>query len=261
MAPRPSPLHVPTLHSEVRSGPPPRTVLLHGFTQTGACWAETVRTLPGEVVTVDLPGHGGSADVHADLTTSAALAAAAGGRGTWIGYSMGARAALHVALDHPAVVDRLVLVSGTAGIDDADERKARRAADEALATRLRAIGVERFLDEWLALPLFAGVPAHRDCRDARMGNTAEGLARSLELSGTGTQAPLWSRLPELAGLPVLVVTGGLDARFTALGARLVAGIGPSATHVVLDGCGHTPPLEDPDAFGAAVLAWRGRAGA
>ena len=56
-------------------------------------------------------------------------------RAAWLGYSMGGRYALHVALRHPELVRRLVLVSATGGIDDPAERAARREGDEALADR------------------------------------------------------------------------------------------------------------------------------
>ena len=91
-----------------------------------------------------------------------------------------------------------------------------------------------------------------------MTNTAPGLAASLRLAGTGTQEPLWERLGELA-VPVLVVTGGRDAKFTALGARLTDVIGPrgeghpGARHVVVAGAGHAPHLERPDEVAALVL--------
>ena len=77
-----------------------------------------------------------STDVAADLVDGARLLGEAGGRAAYLGYSMGARFCLHLALARPDLVDGLVLISGTAGIDDDGERAARRRADEALADRL-----------------------------------------------------------------------------------------------------------------------------
>jgi pimeloyl-ACP methyl ester carboxylesterase len=164
---------------------------------------------------------------------------------------MGARTCLHLALLRPDVVTALVLLGGTAGIDDPDERAARRTADDALADRLERIGTEAFLDEWLAQPLFAGLPP--EGRGARSADAA-GLAWSLRLAGTGTQEPLWSRLAELT-MPVLVVAGERDARFRALGDRLVAGIGAGATMAVVPDAGHAAHLERPEAFLALVRPW------
>jgi pimeloyl-ACP methyl ester carboxylesterase len=140
---------------------------------------------------------------------------------------------------------------GTAGIDDDEERAARRAADGVLADRLEDIGTDAFLDEWLAQPLFAGLPA--DGRGARSRDAA-GLAWSLRLAGTGTQEPLWDRLGELA-MPVLVVAGERDEKFRTLGARLVEGIGANAELAVVADAGHAAHLERPDGFLAAVRPW------
>ena len=233
-------------------------VLLHGFTQTGACWPDIAidRTRVG---TVDLPGHGDASAVTAGPWEVADLLAASVDRSTtWIGYSMGARLALHLALARPDLVARLVLVSGTAGLADAAERSARRASDEALARRIESIGVDSFLAEWLALPLFDAIPPERSCLEARRTNTAAGLASSLRLCGTGAQEPLWDRLGELAGVEVVVITGADDHKFTALGDRLATGIGPSARRVTLPGCGHSPQLEDPERFVSALGAALGR---
>ena len=247
------------LHAETR-GEGPRLVLAHGFTQTGRLWGGLADDLARDhqVVTVDLPGHGESATVRADLVQGAALLGAVGGTADYLGYSMGARFCLHLALTRPDLVRRLVLVSGTAGIDDAAERAERRRSDEALADRLDPVDgstpedtVAGFVDRWVANPMFGSVPAEANDLDERRRNTAAGLASSLRLAGTGTQVPLWDRLGELA-MPVLVVTGRRDTKFTELGRRLVASIGPTARQVVIDDADHAPHLQHPDAVAAAV---------
>ncbi len=120
-----------------------------------------------------------------------------------------------------ASVERLVLIGATAGIDDDDERADRRRADELLADHIEAIGVEAFIDEWLSTPLFARLTPSNDQRGDRLRNTAAGLASSLRSTGTGTQTPLWDRLGEIEA-PVLVLVGEEDAKFRALGERLVS---------------------------------------
>lgn len=243
------------LHTE-RSGTGPRLVLVHGFTQTAACWGPEADELAvdHEVVRVDAPGHGGSAEVAADLEEGGRLLVAAGEDATYVGYSMGARLALHAALAEPARVRGLVLLGATAGIDDDAERSARRAADEMLADRLEADGLEPFLDAWLAQPLFAGIPPERSFRAERLANTIPGLASSLRLAGTGTQQPRWDDLGQLT-MPVLVLAGADDAKFAALAARLVDGIGASATLALIEGAGHAAHLEQPHRFLAAVRPW------
>jgi len=238
---------------------PHRIVLVHGFTQTGTTWAEVAARLGGlgaEVRCPDQPGHGGAGDVRTDLTGAAArLAALADGTpATWVGYSMGGRILVSLALDHPEVVDRLVLVSTTAGLEAEEERAARRAADEQLADELEAMGVAAFLERWLAQPLFARLPPEAAGREARLVNTAEGLASSLRLAGTGTMAPRWHELHRI-DVPVLVVAGAEDAKFVALAERLHAAIGANATLAVLPGAGHAVPFEQPDAFSELLVSW------
>jgi 2-succinyl-6-hydroxy-2,4-cyclohexadiene-1-carboxylate synthase len=240
----------------VVEGAGPRIVLVHGFTQTQACWGPVATDLARdhEVVRVDAPGHGGSSDVQADLHEAGRLIGDAGGPATYVGYSMGGRMLLHLALDHPDVVQRLVLVSATGGIDDPAERIARRRADGGLADEVEQCGVAAFVDRWLAQPLFAGLDEAARFQAERLTNTAAGLASSLRLAGTGTQEPLWDRLHAI-GAPVLVVAGELDAKFTALGRRLADAIGPNAELAVIRDAGHTAHLERPDAFLTQLRAW------
>jgi 2-succinyl-6-hydroxy-2,4-cyclohexadiene-1-carboxylate synthase len=236
-----------------------RFVLAHGFTQTARSWTTFQRLLdarlPGATtIAVDLPGHGDAeAPADLDLWASADFLADRGGRGVYVGYSMGGRVALHTALVRPEVVERLVLIGATAGIDDPDERAARRAADERLADHIEAVGVPTFIDEWLANPLFTGLTDATALRADRLRNTPAGLAASLRATGTGTQTPLWDRLGEI-GCPVLVLVGEHDAKFTDLGRRLLDGL-PRAELVVVPGAGHSVHLEQPDATVDAIAAW------
>lgn len=236
-----------------------RFVLAHGFTQSALSWATFQRLLesrlPGAAtIAVDLPGHGDAAPpADLDLWASADRLLDQGGPGVYVGYSMGGRVALHTALARPEVVERLVLIGATAGIDDPDERAARRAADERLADHIEAVGVPTFIDEWLANPLFAGLTDATALRADRLRNTPAGLAASLRATGTGTQTPLWDRLGEIV-CPVLVLVGEHDAKFTDLGRRLVDGL-PRAELVVIPGAGHSVHLEQPDATVDAIADW------
>ncbi len=230
-----------------------RLVLVHGFTQTARSWAAVADHLLAdhEVVAVDAPGHGDSGAIAADLPDGARQLGATGGRATYIGYSMGGRLCLHLAVSRPDLIERLVLVSATAGIDDPAERQRRRAADEALADTIERDGLESFLQRWVAQPLFAGLD-DPDLDDRRR-NTVAGLAASLRLAGTGTQQPLWARLPDL-DVPVLLVAGADDLKFVAAAERM-SGLLPRPTLEVIAGAGHTAHLEQPAAFLAVLDRW------
>ncbi|MET0144990.1 MAG: alpha/beta fold hydrolase [Ilumatobacteraceae bacterium] len=236
-----------------RRGSGRRLVLVHGFTQTARSWDPLTSRLAErfEVVAVDAPGHGSSADVVADLPGGGAMLADVAGRGTYVGYSMGGRLCLHTALARPDVVERLVLVSATGGIDDAEDRAARRAADDALADSIERDGVDPFLEWWVAQPMFATLP-DAGLADRRT-NTAAGLASSLRLAGTGTQVPLWDRMASI-DVPVLLVAGALDAKFVAAAERM-ATLLPLATVAVVADAGHTVHLEQPTPFLDVLVHW------
>ncbi|HQU27433.1 MAG TPA: alpha/beta fold hydrolase [Acidimicrobiales bacterium] len=154
-----------------------------------------------------------------------------------------------MALRHPGIVSRLVVLSASAGIEDETERAARRARDEALARRIERIGAGAFLEEWLAQPLFATLPRDAAERAARSADAA-GLADSLRRAGTGTQAWLLEDLARLE-VPTLVLAGERDPKFVEAGTRL-AGALVNARLVVLEGLGHAAHLEDPAAVASAV---------
>src|SRR3954469_1425072 len=230
-------------------GVPPALVLLHGFTQTRQSWRRTVLALGAgryRALVPDLPGHGQATDRTASFDACTAyIRALAPARFTLAGYSMGGRVALHAALQLKP--ERLVLIGASPGLQEPEERAQRRAADEVLAERIEAIGVEAFAEEWGAQPLFAGQPArvaaaaHAD----RLRNRPHGLSSALRGLGTGVMEPLWDRLPELA-MPVTLVVGERDEKFRAIAERMLERL-PSARLVVIPGAGHAAHLEQPEA--------------
>lgn len=240
--------------------PRPPVVLLHGFGQTRSCWGTLADELAeGHSVTaIDLPGHGAAGAVDADLWTTADLVIdsipPADRPAAIVGYSMGGRIALHAALAHPDAVAKLVLISATAGIDDESEREARHRDDLALADHIEQVGTEQFVAEWLALPLFAGLGPEAQFVSERRSNSAAGLASSLRRAGTGSQEPLWARLSELS-MPVLVLAGQNDMKFTQLAERIAGSIGSNATLAVVGAAGHTVHLEQPRLVADLITAW------
>lgn len=238
-----------------------RLVFLHGFTQTHHHWrhgahriARRLDPAPSSAF-VDLPGHGlATADRADTIDTSAERLTALAGRGTYIGYSMGGRVALAAAAsDRDGHIERLVLIGATAGLDAAAARADRRVADEVLARRIVDDGVPPFIDDWLAMPLFDGLPDDADGRLARLANPADGLAHSLRTYGTGEMTPLWDRLGEIE-IPVLVLAGERDAKFTELGRRIADGL-PDGRLSIVAGAGHAAHTEAPDAVAQIVADW------
>ena len=250
------------LHVEQRgSGSGPAVVLLHGFTQTGRLWGSfgDLLMLDHTLIGIDLPGHAGSDAVRADLTTAAALVrqAITATIGTapcdLLGYSLGARVALHVVTGTDLDVRRVILIGGTGGIEDPEARRKRRGADEATAAALEASGdVRSFIEHWVSSPMFARLAGAAQTEE-RLRNTATGLASSLRLAGAGTQEPLWERMPSLE-IPLLAIAGTDDNRFSAHALRL-AHTAPNAVASLIPGGGHAAHLAQPRLVARTVRHW------
>ena len=234
-----------------------RIVLLHGFTQTGAAWEPVRAELEAagrEALAPDLRGHGRARDSRpVDLATVIGDLDRYVDDAVLAGYSMGGRLALAYAVARPERVRRLVLVGASPGLEDPDERRARREADEELAGRIEQGGVEAFAREWAALPLFAGQPeaVATAAAQQRRGQSAAGLAAALRGLGAGAVPPLWAALPALE-LPVTLIVGERDAKFRAIAAAMATRL-PRARVTVVSGAGHAVHLEAPDRLVAELL--------
>lgn len=235
-----------------------RIVLVHGFTQTRASWrdvAERIHSLLPNThcLLVDLPGHGGSSSISADLPQTARMLAATGGEATYIGYSLGARVVLQLAVNHPNIATAAVSISGTAGIEDAGERRQRCESDDALALRIESTGIEAFIREWLAQPLFAGLDATQAQVDERLTNSTRGLADSLRRCGQGRQQPFWESLTNYDN-PLLAIAGARDTKYVAL-ARRISVMAKHGSLVVINECGHSVNAERPRDLVDELAAW------
>ena len=239
-------------------------VLLHGFTQTGACLGPLAHDLATDrpVLTPDLAGHGDAADeteadpwAAADLVTASIDAEFGDVAVDVVGYSMGGRIALHLLVERPERIRRIVTIGATAGIEDDDERAARRARDHELADRVERIGIDEFLAEWLALSMFATLPDWARFEEERRSNTASGLAGSLRHAGTGSMTPLWDRLAADRGagsVPLLALAGADDEPFAVLADRLAHTVSGPARSERIPAAGHAAHLERPDVVTALV---------
>ncbi len=257
--PRPPIERARTMSASSEAATTDRLVFLHGFTQTHHHWhtaaqliADRLPTSP-TLVFVDLPGHGLSGDDRLEIDRSGPPLVELAGAGTYIGYSMGGRFALTAALAGQDMVERLIVIGATPGLQEPDERSERRRLDHERADRLEQIGVDVFLDEWLAAPLFDTLPADERGLGQRRRNGIAGLAHSLRRCGTGNQPPLWDRLEQVS-IPVLVIAGDRDLKFTEIGRRMTAAL-PNAVFVPIAAAGHAVHIEQPDATADAISSW------
>jgi 2-succinyl-6-hydroxy-2,4-cyclohexadiene-1-carboxylate synthase len=247
-------------------------VLLHGFTGSAAIWSLVIRDLASNrrVIAIDLIGHGAtSAPVDparygfdqalhdlAEVTAQLGIT-----RPSWLGYSLGGRLALGMALGYPNRVDSLILVSATAGIHDEHERHQRAEADEVMARRIEEAGIKAFVDDWERLQIWESQRALPDevCRmqrDIRLGNSAAGLANNLRGMGQGAQPSYWERLGDI-DVPVLLMAGALDRKYVGISGQMGIRIADATLSVVPD-AGHAVHLERPREFLDDVSAFLAR---
>ncbi len=268
-------------------------VLVHGFSQSSATWEGIAPRLAQSRVVhaFELVGHGGSdlpeeaaasglevqADalsaflVHVSAEASASVPSLCGGaegagrsetdgphqecdlKPLVVGYSMGGRVALAAVCHDPRPFGALVLEAAGLGPTNPAERSAAADRDLRNAARLRAEGIEAFMDYWEELPLFATQHALPDAvrariRAARLSNETEALARSFEHAGQHAMPSRSSVLEALekSGLPVLYLVGELDRKYRLLSEEVAAL--PGAEAYVVSGAGHDTHLENPSAF-------------
>jgi 2-succinyl-6-hydroxy-2,4-cyclohexadiene-1-carboxylate synthase len=242
-------------------------VLLHGFTGSCESWTGLVPTFASQclVIRIDLLGHGrtaaptsaaryGMAQIADDV--SALISQVARPPVHLLGYSMGGRLALHLALTRPALFKTSILESASPGLKTEAERQERIEQDTRLALSIEQGGIASFINRWEQLPLFASQASlspslRQKLRDQRLRNNATGLANCLRGMGTGAQPSLWSRLTELH-MPLLLLAGGLDHKFADL-ARQMACEAPDVQLHIVPGAGHAIHLENPGAFEQLVL--------
>lgn len=254
-----------------RQGRPdaPPLLFLHGFLGNVQSFAIAKSYLAEQFccLSVDLPGHGKTRVVEdreyampqlahrvIQLLDSLQIQTCQA-----IGYSLGGRLALYLALHFPQRFTQVVLESASPGLAIAAEQQLRRQQDEALAAQLETQPFSTWLHNWYHQPLFTSLRQHPDFEQLmqqRLQNCPEGLARSLRYLGTGSQPSLWEQLP-WAQVPLLLLVGEKDYKFRQINQAMAAQC-PMAQLMVIPGCGHNIHTENAQAFVAAVQTFLNR---
>ena len=228
---------------------------LHGYTMSSAIWPELWELLAErEHVGIDLPGHGRRSGDPAPRTLDGWAEIVAqdlrrSGARDLVGLSFGSSIAVQVAVNHPDLVDRLILGAPTlSGVPDDREARAKYFL---LMMRMGELGPGPDLAKvWMndPPPIFRGLRAHPQ-RYARMH---EVIARhTFSELRTGSMSALSKTAQDaelLAGLrcPVLVIVGDGDLPQFVTNAATIAASVPTARVVTLPGTGHLPLLEEPE---------------
>ncbi|MFI8500365.1 alpha/beta fold hydrolase [Streptomyces sp. NPDC085524] len=242
-----------------RDGAP--VILIHGHPFNRTMWAPQTAALTAagyRVIAPDLRGYGESpvvpgkallADFADDL---AALLARLGIEQAVVGgVSMGGQIAMELRLRHPGVVRALVLSDTSPVPENEDGRKYRRE----LAERLLAEGMEGYaeevIDKMLAPYNVTGMPGAAARVSAMMCATGpEGAAAALR-----GRAERPDYRPVLAGAsePCLVLVGADDVYTPVADAEALHALMPHSVLTVVEGAGHLPGVERPEAFNRALL--------
>ncbi len=241
--------------------------LLHGFTLGGASWDDLTSRLPSKWrwIAPDLRGHGEAPIDDCTMDRCAADLVALWDhlgveRSHVVGYSMGGRLALHVAVRLPERTRSLLTIGAHAGLEG-PERDERRRSDEELAHRIETAGLETFVHYWEQLPMFAGILRRESefvarLHEIRLRNSAAGLAASLRGMGAAAMEPLWDELQNIA-VPCTFAAGERDHRFVDAALRMTARVPDWRLRIVPD-AGHAAHFEQPDAAAEMVadhLRW------
>jgi 2-succinyl-6-hydroxy-2,4-cyclohexadiene-1-carboxylate synthase len=258
-----------------RAGDPlnPPFLLLHGFMGSGEDWDELIINLSRDFycLTINLPGHRSAAlsDCPAPLfppsekglgdeghtldipqIAEAIIALLLDDRPiNLLGYSLGGRIALYLALHYPDRCQKVVLESASWGLPTASERQARRKSDEAIARKLRRPDLDwpAFIDHWYQQPVFTGIIDHPHfpaLHQRRLHQDPPSLANSLASAGLGTQPYLKDQLT-LNQLPLLLLVGEWDKKFVDIGQQMAAAC-PLAKLSIVPQCSHNVHFQQPD---------------
>lgn len=239
----------------------PVVVFLHGFLGSHADWRDIINHVQPrfDVVALDLPGHGksvegftaddysfpGAAEAVLRCMDAEEIAAA-----TIVGYSMGGRLALYLALHKPERCQKVVMESASPGLLMENQAAARVRADEAWARRFETEPLSDVLTDWYAQPIFSTLTNQSEIVEKmmqqRLQNRGQAVARSLRGMSVGAQASLWDRLSGLQR-DVWVVTGERDKKYRQVAAEMQKR-SPRIRTVSVPEAGHNAHLERPNAY-------------
>ncbi|MCC5926160.1 MAG: alpha/beta fold hydrolase [Bacteroidetes bacterium] len=247
--------HLHHFNSNITSVTP--LIYLHGFGGSGALFNVFAEKLGRPVLAIDQLGHGQS-DAPGDASRyrlkhqlrdigSIITALSTDGKpADLLGYSMGGRLAMRLAVEYPNLFRSLIIESSHTGITSPAERENRMQRDHTLAGKIKA-DMHSFFTSWNRLPLFNSpddAPADLAARfiQEQASNNPEGLANSLIGFGSGTLSPVSDELLGLQ-IPLAVITGELDSVYTTMWESH-----PNIEHIVVQGAGHRVHLDRPDAY-------------
>jgi 3-oxoadipate enol-lactonase len=235
-------------------------VLIHGAGDNLNMWYHQLPAFSQKyrVISYDFRGAGGTEVPEGDYTIAVMaedayqlMQALGVGRGYLLGFSMGGRIALEVAINHPEMVKALVLANSALGLTppSPESREWRRRMVASLEhgeapSVMDMLTVSSFSPDYKSRH-----PAEFDrYLKVKLHNHPEGFARLMRSMGLLAAPPYLSRLK----CPVLIIAGEKDILMGTAQGRL-AHEAIAGSKLVAMPSGHATPVEAPQAFNSAVL--------
>ena len=230
----------------------PWLVFLHGFSGDCREWQPVGEQFADcSRLYIDLPGHGGSADIHVSGFDDVSELL----RNTlfsynilnyWlVGYSLGGRVAMMAACQGMSGLCGLVVEGGHPGLQNAEQRAERQRSDRQWAQRFCTEPLTAVFADWYQQPVFASLndDQRRELVALRSNNNGATLAAMLEATSLAVQPDLRANLSART-FAFYYLCGERDSKFRALAAELAADC-----HVI-PRAGHNAHRENP----AGVIA-------
>lgn len=238
-------------------------LMAHPLGLSEAVWQDLARRLAAlghPTLRYDLRGHGRSPDTPspwglAELAEDAARLIGEWGRGpvVMLGLSLGGLVAQQLAASRPELLRGLVLAHC-----DSHYPEAAQAAFSARIQQVQAQGMAAVVDAVLARYLHDGFRAAHAGAEAALRVTLLAQDPTAYARGCAAvrDADLRAALTGWGG-PTLVIGGALDAGVPAERLAALADSVPQARLTVLPQASHLGPMEQPDAFAQALVAFLG----
>jgi len=170
-----------------------------------------------------------------------------------IGNGFGGTLALAFALDHPERIAKLVVSDAAAGFPDEGRKAfavmAQKVAEDGLGAVAEIAAKRVYSPNYLA----ANPSLVEERENVLLGIDPKAFADACKILQQADLVPLLHRLR----VPTLVVCGEFDQATPPALTRMVADKIAGARYVELSGCGHCPPLEQPEQFLTAIREFVG----
>ena len=238
-------------------------VFLHGFLGNQKEWLDIIKSLKNKyrIILFDLPGHGGSVfDVNKidkkiyEFTNTTntivnILKKLNVNKSMLIGYSMGGRLALNLAIKYPSIFSKVFIESASPGLETEQEILKRKANDEKTAKLIKELNFSEFIDNWYNQKVFEGIKKslkYEDLKNQRLKNDTNNIALALKGLSVANMPCLWNKLSNLK-LPLYFIAGKNDEKYCIIGQRM-SQYSQKISFKIVNNCGHNIHFENREEY-------------